>query len=160
MGAGLVVAVPAHVDLAEVDDPGVVGQAVHDRVRRDPVGHVGDPVRWPGLRDDHRREPVFAVGEDREQVAGGVAVDADGEEVVDDEKLDVGELVQQFLVGDAVAASDDEPVTVSLYAAASASASDLNRLTPRRNQSPRHAKQASTFSRSSPSCPPASQILH
>jgi len=30
VGAGLFVVVPAHVDLAEVDDPGVVGEAIQD----------------------------------------------------------------------------------------------------------------------------------
>ena len=49
----------------------------------------------------------FAVREDREQVTGGVAVDADSEEVVDDEQVDVGELVQQLLVVDAISAGDD-----------------------------------------------------
>lgn len=44
MGAGLVVAVSAHVDLAEVGDPGVVDEAVHNRVRRDPVGQLGDRI--------------------------------------------------------------------------------------------------------------------
>ena len=99
---------PAHIDLAKVDDPGVVGEAVHDRVRRDPVGQLGNSARRTGLRGDHRRQPVFADREDCEQVAGGVAVDADGEEVIDDEQIDVGELVQQLLVGNAVAAGDDE----------------------------------------------------
>ena len=52
---------------------------------------------------------MLPVRENREQIAGGVAVDADGDEIVDDEQIDVGELVQQFLVGDAVPAGDDEP---------------------------------------------------
>ena len=51
---------------------------------------------------------MFPVREDGEQVAGGVAVDADGEEVIDDEQVDVGQLVQELLVGDAVAAGDDQ----------------------------------------------------
>ena len=38
LGADLVVAVAAHVNLAQVDDSRSVGQAVHDRVRRDAVG--------------------------------------------------------------------------------------------------------------------------
>ena len=83
MGAGLVVAVPTHVDLAKVDDPGVIGEAVHDRVRRDPVRERFGPVARTGLRSDHRREAVFPVREDGEQVARGVAIDTDGEEVVD-----------------------------------------------------------------------------
>lgn len=37
-GAGLVVALAAHVDFAEVDLAGVVGQAVDDGVGGDPVG--------------------------------------------------------------------------------------------------------------------------
>ena len=94
VGSGFVVAVPAHVDLAEVDDPGVVGEAVHDRVGRDSVGQLSNLMRGPRLRGDHCRQAVLPVREDREQVAGGVAVDADGEEVIDDEKINsVGELV-------------------------------------------------------------------
>ena len=34
LGASFFLTVWAHVDLAEVDDPGVVGEAIHDRVRR------------------------------------------------------------------------------------------------------------------------------
>ena len=109
MGASLIGAVPAHVDLAKVDDPGVIGETVHDRVRRDPVGQLSNPVREPRLPGDHCRKAVLPVREDCEQVAGSVAVGADGEEVIDDEQVDVGELIQQLLVGDAVAAGDDNP---------------------------------------------------
>lgn len=43
--AGLVVAVRQHVDLAEVDNSGGVGEAIYDRVRRNAVGQFGNPVR-------------------------------------------------------------------------------------------------------------------
>ena len=43
------------------------GERVHDRVRRDPVGQFGNPARRSGPAGDHRRRPVFAVGENREQ---------------------------------------------------------------------------------------------
>ena len=82
VSSGLVVAELAHVDAAEVDYAGVVREPVHDRVGSDPVGQLSNPVRWPGLRGDHCGEPVLPVREDREQIAGSVAVDADGEEIV------------------------------------------------------------------------------
>jgi len=37
---------------------------------------------------------VFAVGEDGEEVAGGALVDADGEEIIDDQEVRVGEAVE------------------------------------------------------------------
>jgi len=40
--AGVFVSESAHVDLAEVDRSGVVGEPVHDGVGRDPVGEFGD----------------------------------------------------------------------------------------------------------------------
>ena len=98
LGAGLVIAVLAHVDLPEVDYACVVGEAVHDRVRRDLVRQLGNPVRWSGLRGNHRRQPVLPVREDREQVAGRIAVNTDSEEVVDDEQIDARELIQQLVV--------------------------------------------------------------
>ena len=82
LGAGLVVAELAHVDGAEVDGAGVVREPVHDRIRRDTVGERLDPVARTGLGSDHRRETVFSVGEDGEQVARGIAINADGEEVI------------------------------------------------------------------------------
>lgn len=48
-GAGLVVALAAHVDLAEVDLAGFVGQPVDDRVGGDPVRQRLEPVRRSGL---------------------------------------------------------------------------------------------------------------
>lgn len=52
---------------------------------------------------------MFPVGENREQVAGGVTVDADREEVIDDEKIRLGQFTQQLVVRDAVTAGDDQP---------------------------------------------------
>lgn len=66
-------------------------------------------VCWPRLRRDDFREPVLAVGEDGEEVAGCVAVDTDREEAIDDQQVRVGELAEQFLVSEPVAAGDDEP---------------------------------------------------
>ena len=86
----------------------MVSQAVHDGVGGDSVGQGFDPVARPGLGRDPGGQAVFAVGQDREQVGGGVTVDTHGEEVVDDEQIDVGELVEQFLVGDAVGSGDDQ----------------------------------------------------
>lgn len=39
---------------------------------------------------------MVAVGRDREEVAGGIRVNADGEEVVDDEQVNVAELLSMF----------------------------------------------------------------
>ena len=108
VSSGLVVAELARVDAAEVDYAGVVREPVHDRVGSDTVRERFDPVARTGLRSDHRRETVFPVREDGEQVARGVVIDADGEKVIDDEQIHVGELIEELLVGDAIAAGDDE----------------------------------------------------
>ena len=108
VGAGLAVAELAHVDGAEVDGAGMVRQPVHDRIRCDTIGERFDPIAGPGLGRDQRGQAVFPVRQHREQIVRGVAVDADGEEVIDDEQIHVGELVKELLVGDAIAAGDDE----------------------------------------------------
>ena len=51
---------------------------------------------------------MVAVGQDGEQVCCGVMVDADGEEVVDDEQVDVRQFVEELLVGDRVGPGQDE----------------------------------------------------
>ena len=74
--AGLVCTLPAHVDLAEVDGAGVVREPVDDRVGSNPVGQGRDPVIGSGLGSDDSRPAVLTVGEDGEQVAGRVGIDA------------------------------------------------------------------------------------
>ena len=106
--AGMGVAEIAHVDSAEVDRAGMVREPVHDGVRCDSIRERFDPVAGPGLRRDDGGQAVFPIREDGEEVAGGVAVDADGEEVIDDEQINVGEVFEQLLVGDADAAGDDQ----------------------------------------------------
>lgn len=108
VGAGLIVAELSHVDGAEVDGAGMVRQPAHDRIRCDTIRERFDPVAGPGLGSDQRRQAVFPVRQHREQIVRGVAIDADGEEVIDDEQIHVGELVKELLVGDAIAAGDDE----------------------------------------------------
>lgn len=83
-------------------------QTIDGGVRGDPVGECFDPVGGCGLADDDGRQPVVPVGQDCEAVAGGVRVDAHGEEVVDDEQVNAAELVEHALVADCVAAGDNE----------------------------------------------------
>ena len=76
-GSGVLVSLSAHVDFAEVDRSGVVGEPVDDGVGGDSVGQCSGPVIGPGLAGDHGGAAMLAAGEDREQVAGRVRVDAD-----------------------------------------------------------------------------------
>ena len=84
-GFGFLVAQPPHVDLAEVECAGLVGEPVHGGVGGHAVGQCFDPVGRAGLADDDRWQSVVTVGQNREQVAGGVRVDSHGEKVIDDE---------------------------------------------------------------------------
>jgi len=59
----LLASLSAHVDLAEVDAAGVVGQPVDDAVRGDPVGQGLGPVVGAGLSrlpssTSHRALPI------------------------------------------------------------------------------------------------------
>jgi len=52
---------------------------------------------------------MLPVREDREQIRCRVGIDADGEEIIDDQKVNLGQLVEELLVFDAVVSRDHEP---------------------------------------------------
>lgn len=85
----------SHVRPVQADDLCTTDKPVEQGFRDDLVGHRGVPVLRVELRGHHRRSAVFPRRQDIEQQVRAVRVDRCGQEIIQDQQIGDGDLVDE-----------------------------------------------------------------